>query len=265
MKNHITIFGAGNLTRSILNGIDLSNASHNIDVIDVDKKKRIGLKKYGVSFRTAFTDSISQSDFILLLVKPKEYIKLIKSIDKLLNKKTIIISFMAGISIKQIQDNLSTKVNIIRAMTNLTVSNGKAIIFYYNKISVNKSAMKAESFFKTFSKIKKCKSEDQLDKITALYGSGPAYYVYFNDIITRSFMELGFNRRDSITYADNLISETSNLLKDWPNTKNLIKSIASKGGTTEAALLKLNNEKVRDKVSLAIKSAYDKSKNILKK
>ena len=76
MKNHITIFGAGNLTRSILNGIYLSNASHNIDVIDIDKKKRIGLKKYGVSFRTTFTDSISKSDFILAVGKPKEYIKL---------------------------------------------------------------------------------------------------------------------------------------------------------------------------------------------
>ena len=42
MKNHITIFGAGNLTRSILNGIYLSNASHNIDVIDIDKKKELG-------------------------------------------------------------------------------------------------------------------------------------------------------------------------------------------------------------------------------
>ena len=125
--------------------------------------------------------------------------------------------------------------------------------------------MKAEVFFKTFSKIKKCKSEDQLDKLTALYGSGPAYYVYFNDIITKSFMKLGFNRRDSITYADNLISETSNLLKDSPNTRNLIKAIASKGGTTEAALLKLKNDKVQEKVLLAIKSAYDKSKNILKK
>ena len=45
---------------------------------------------------------------------------------------------MAGISIKQIQDNLSANFNIIRAMTNLTVSNGEAIIFYYNKISTKK-------------------------------------------------------------------------------------------------------------------------------
>ena len=265
MKNHITIFGAGNLTRSILNGIYLSDASHNIDVIDVDKKKRIGLKKFGVSFRTACTDSISKSDFILLLVKPKDSIELIKSIDRFLNKKTIIISFMAGISIKQIQDNLSANFNIIRAMTNLTISNGEAIIFYYNKTPFKKNTMKAEVFFKKFSKIKKCKSEDQLDKLTALYGSGPAYYVYFNDIITKSFMKLGFNRRDSMIYADNLISETSNLLKDSPNARNLIKAIASKGGTTEAALLKLKNDKVQEKVLLAIKSAYDKSKNILKK
>ena len=114
------------------------DASHNIDVIDVDKKKRIGLKKYGVSFRTTFTDSISKSDFILFVSKTKGHIKLIKSIDRFINKKTIIISFMAGISIKQIQDNLSAKFNIIRAMTNLTVSNGEAIIFYYNKISIKK-------------------------------------------------------------------------------------------------------------------------------
>ena len=265
MKNHITIFGAGNLTRSILNGIYLSSASHNIDVIDIDKKKRIGVEKYGVSFKSTLTDSISKSDFILLLVKPKDYIKLIKSIDRFINKKTIIISFMAGITIKQIQDNLSAKINIIRAMTNLTISNGEAIIFYYDKILTKRNTVKAEGFFETFSKIKKCKSEDQLDKLTALYGSGPAYYVFFNDIITKTFIELGFNRRDSISYAENLISETSNLLKDSDSSRSLIKAIASKGGTTEAALLKLKNDRVQEKISRAIKSAYDKSKNIMKK
>ncbi len=125
--------------------------------------------------------------------------------------------------------------------------------------------MKAEDFFKTFSQIKKCKSEDQLDKLTALYGSGPAYYVYFNDIIMKSFIDMGFNRRDSMIYADNLMAGTSNLLKNNPCSSNLIKAIASKGGTTEAALLKLKNNKIQEKVLLAIKSAYDKSKKILKK
>ena len=86
-----------------------------------------------------------------------------------------------------------------------------------------------------------------------------------NQIITKTFIELGFNRRDSISYAENLISETSNLLKDSDSSRSLIKAIASKGGTTEAALLKLKNDRVQEKISRAIKSAYDKSKNILKK
>ena len=61
---------------------------------------------------------------------------------------------MAGISIKQIQDNLSANFNIIRAMTNLTVSNGEAIIFYYNKIPIKKNTMKAEVFLRHFRKLK---------------------------------------------------------------------------------------------------------------
>ena len=69
---------------------------------------------------------------------------------------------MAGISIKQIQDNLSANFNIIRAMTNLTVSNGKAIIFYYNKISIKKNTMKAEVFLRHFRKLKNVRTKISL-------------------------------------------------------------------------------------------------------
>ena len=171
---------------------------------------------------------------------------------------------MAGISIKQIQDNLSANFNIIRAMTNLTVSNGEAIIFYYNKTPFKKNIMKAEAFFKTFSKIKKCKSEDQLDKLTALYGSGPAYYIFFNSIIKRSFEQMGFNKKESDSYTHSLMLDSSELL-GISDSQDLLRAIASKGGTTEAALSQLKKDKVDLSVRRAVQQAYKKSKKILSK
>ena len=103
MKEHITIIGAGNLTMSILGAIRRSRAKFTINVVDIDKKKSSQLKKFGVKLNTTYDDKISKSKLILLIVKPKDYVQALKSIDPYVNSQTIILSFIAGISVNQIE------------------------------------------------------------------------------------------------------------------------------------------------------------------
>lgn len=265
MIKNISIIGAGNLTTSILSAIDRVNNSYIIDLIDIDKNKKSIAKKYNVNFSDTYSNNISKSDLIFLLVKPKEYKKVLKEIKQFELKKSILVSFMAGITHDQIKDNLEENTTVIRCMTNLTIRNFESYIFYYSKSLDKKQTKIIEGFFSQFSKLKRCRIEDEINKLTALYGSGPAYYVYFNKIIIESFIQMGYSKKDSKLYTDDLLKGSTKLIEKRNDSDKIIDEIASKGGTTEAALLEFKKNKINQILSKGIIRAYKKSKAILKK
>jgi len=262
MKEHITIIGAGNLTMSIIEAIKRSRAKLTINVVDIDKKKSSQLKKFGVKLNTTYDDEISKSKFILLIVKPKDYVQALKSIDPCVNSQTIILSFIAGISVNQIEKLLTADVNIVRCMTNLAISARQSYMFYFMKKGSKKVVDKINKFLLTFSVTKKCSEENHINKLTALYGSGPAYYIFFNSIIKKSFQQMGFNEKESDNYTHSLMLDSSELL-GISESQYLLEAIASKGGTTEAALSQLKKDRVDLSVRRAVQQAYKKSKKIL--
>ncbi len=265
MIKNISIIGAGNLTNSILSAISRTNKSYHINLIDIDKNKRSMAKKYNVNFSNSYSSNIYESDLIFLVVKPKEYKTMLRGISGFVSKKSILVSFMAGITHDQISDNVNENTAIVRCMTNLTIKDYKSFVFYYSKSLDNKKTKILINFFSLFSKLKKCHLEDEIDKLTALYGSGPAYYVFFNKIIRDSFLQMGYSKKDSKEYADDLYEGTIKLIYGNNDLDKIISSIASKGGTTEAALLEFKKNKINQSLSKAVKQAYKKSKNILKK
>jgi pyrroline-5-carboxylate reductase len=76
---------------------------------------------------------------------------------------------------------------------------------------------------------------------------------------------MGYSNNDATTFTNDLMHGTSKIIERNKESDNIISSIASKGGTTQAALAELKNNKINSIVSKAIKKAYMKSRNILKK
>tara|TARA_Y100000768_G_scaffold147608_1_gene110129 strand:- start:281 stop:1081 length:801 start_codon:yes stop_codon:yes gene_type:complete len=265
MIKNISIIGAGSLTSSILSAISKLNHSYTITIIDINKNKKSMAKKYGVKFSSTYTRDITKADLILLVVKPKEHKTVLKKINKFTLKNNILISFMAGITHDQIKDNIDADVSIVRCMTNISIKNFKSFIFYFSKSLNTKNLKILQSFFSLFSRFRKCSTEDEIDKVTALYGSGPAYYVFFNEIIRDSFIRMGYSKKDSKELTANLSEGTAKLLEETNDSDKIINAIASKGGTTEAALLELKKNKTKQSLLRAINQAYTKSKSILKK
>ena len=187
-----------------------------------------------------------------------------KSIDPYINSQSIILSFIAGISVNKIEKLFTTNVSIVRCMTNLAISERHSYLFYFLKRSSKNVIDKINKFLAAFSIAKKCPKENNIDKLTALYGSGPAYYIFFNEIIKKSFVQMGFNKKESDEYSHSLMLDSSELLGK-SDSQHLLKCIASKGGTTEAALAQLKKDKVDLCVRRAVQQAYKKSKRILSK
>ena len=90
MINRVTIIGAGNLTSSLLTAINSNRFSYKIDVIDTNEKKKFSLKRFNVNFFSSYTDVITKSNLIILMVKPNNYIEVIKERNPLLCEKMIL-------------------------------------------------------------------------------------------------------------------------------------------------------------------------------
>ena len=265
MIKNISIIGAGSLASSILSAIMRAERSYNINLIDIDKKKKSLARKYNLSFSSNYSSDISKSDLIFLLVKPKEYKIMLKEINQFLSKNVILLSFMAGITHDDIKDNINKNITVVRCMANLTIKNFNSYVFYFSKSLNTKNNMMLKEFFSQFSKSKRYRTENDIDKLTALYGSGPAYYVFFNKIIRESFIKMGYSDRDSREYTNDLLEGSVTLIKENNDLDAIIDAIASKKGTTEAALLEFKKKKINQIFSKGIVHAYKKSKNILKK
>ena len=169
---------------------------------------------------------------------------------------------MAGIKTRQIRELLTHKIKVIRCMTNLAVSVRHSFLFYFIGKSTDTIPRKLNKFLSSFASIKRCASENSIDKLTALYGSGPAYYVFFNDIVKNSFIQMGFNKKESELYTNSLLSGSTNLIAK-NDSLDLLKSIASKLGTNEAALSQLKKEKVHKTKTRKYRACkrYNKKRN----
>ena len=154
---------------------------------------------------------------------------------------------MAGVRLKNINKNINSQ-KVIRVMPNLPLQIGQGVIAWYagaTKLAKNQFAL-INKLFSTFGYSFKVKTENDLNKITAISGSGPAYVFLFMDALIQSAMNLGFSQEQAEEIVLQLLTGSLEYFKSVKNNytpNQLINMVKSKKGTTEAALNKLNTAK----------------------
>lgn len=263
-KNHkkinIGIFGFGNMGQAILRQLEQSaEVKKNLNFLVYS----IGIKKTkNAACLNSFTELIKKSDFIFLCVKPQNFYNL-KTVAA--NDKTFI-SIMAGVKINNIKKIVNSR-NIIRAMPNLPLVVGQGVIAWFadeKKITKNKLII-VKKLFSIFGDNFKVEREADLDKITAISGSGPAYIFLFMDALIKASVNLGFSQKKAEQIILQLMTGSIEYFKSVKNIyslEKLIQMVKSKKGTTEAALNKLNTTKFYKQWQLAISQAHKRAKQI---
>lgn len=278
MKNKLYFIGYGNMAEAIYQRIDKKlfgkifliekNSERRVYINEKNYKKTQVLKELnGIKF--------DNSDIVLLAVKPNQIKSVCEEINSLiLGKKDIpiIISIAAGVTTTAIKNfiinnltNLQNDIDIFRAMPNLCARDGEAITGLYGKSKqINKSNLTTiiSKIFKSIGEILWVKKESDLDIVTAISGSGPAYIFYFIDTMIKSAVELGLDKKNAKKLVIQTVIGSGKAGKSIDNFAEQISKVASKGGTTEAAINLLNKKNLDVIFTQAIKAAYSKSKEI---
>ena len=261
----ILLVGCGHMGSALLDAW-YRKTSFVISVVDPKthlKLKKKYTKKISIYKSIAKINNIKQFNVIIFAVKPQIAKRIISQFCLIDNKSVLFLSIIAGKKINLIEKYLHHPHQIIRAMPNMPAFVEKGITcLVSNSLTTKKNIIIARKLFKSVGKIIWSDRESDIDKVTAISGSGPAYFFLFLEYLIFEAVRLGLKKK----VAEELVYQTAYgsidlLLKSNKSAKELRKRIAVKGGTTEAAInifeKKLQFKKI---IGQALNAAYNRSK-----
>ncbi len=264
----IAVIGAGNMGQALVRGlVEKSVYAQNIHVFDIDKKKLDLIRKETpVKIAKSARFGASLADVVILAVKPQILQAVIEDIATVVSKDTLIISIAAGMPIQRIEQFFKKPVCVVRAMPNMPALVGAGMsAFSPGRHAHPKHRKIAEAILSAFGEVAMV-PEKWLDLVTAISGSGPAYYFLLAEKMIEAAYELGMK----VDLAKKLVYQTALgsgrvLAQTGEDPEELILRVASKGGTTEAALDVFQKKGFGKIVQDAVRAAYKKSIELRKR
>lgn len=257
----IGFIGSGNMAEAIISGMIKSNFSNSdIFILDVNLDRiKYMTEKYNVS-TTEAGKFFEETDIIVLAVKPQIIDKVLSSYKNYIKKEHLLISIAAGITIDKIL-SLSPSEKIVRVMPNTPalISMGISALTYKSKLITDSEKKQVESLMKSIGEFVWLE-ENQMDAVTALSGSGPAYVYRFIDAMIDSGVLIGLNRELARKLVlETVLGSTMMLKYSELSPKELESQVTSPGGTTIHGLVSLEKNNFSPSIKEGIKAAYERS------
>ncbi len=258
----IGLIGCGNMGAAIVNGlVEAGFYPQLIQISDPDPKKIKILKKdSGCKIAKNNRQVASICDVIVLAIKPTHMDSVLDEISRVVPKQTLVISIAAGITIARIQKGFVEKVPVIRVMPNMPALIQEGISAYaLGTHALPKHQAIASEILLSLGQVVEVK-EKSMDAVTAISGSGPAYFFLLAEKMIEAACQLGMkaNVAKQLVYQTALGSAQV-LVSENEDPDVLISRVASKGGTTEAALQVYSRKGFGKIVNDAIQAAYKKA------
>jgi pyrroline-5-carboxylate reductase len=265
MSQKIAFIGAGRMASAIVKGLLEASLFSASDIYCTCGNDATGIKlseATGIQFVENLEPHIETIDFLVLACKPQQLPDLeLPFLDKL--KHLTILSILAGTPIHKLRKAFPLAQNIIRSMPNTPGQIGEGVTAYApEKPLSNSDTSRIESILGALGSVY-CVSESQLDAVTAISGSGPAYVFEFISALTESGKEAGLEAELAQALAEKTVLGSSLLLKESQLSPDALRdAVTSPGGTTEAALKVLNEAHFRAMVQTAVMKAKARSEEL---
>ena len=239
-KPKIAFIGGGNMAKSLIGGlIDKGFSSRCISVSDPVKENLDQLnRKFGIATTSDNTIVVKNVDLIVLCVKPQILESVCKEIQASLNQTPPAISIAAGIPLSLLMDWLGEDTPIIRCMPNTPalVQSGAAGMFANQKVD-KKLRNLAEEIFDAVGLCCWLEKEEDIDLVTAVSGSGPAYFFLFMEAMEKVAIDLGLDQEISRKLIiQTALGAAKMAAESAMNPSELRSCVTSPGGTTEKAV-----------------------------
>lgn len=274
-STHVLI-GAGNMGGALLNGWlngsgpnGLGGAKlepHEILIIDpspgeaAEKALELGAK-----YATGLTKgSASGLKLCLLAIKPQMFAEVGEGLANALPSDVLIISIMAGISLETLGEVFGTR-PVIRAMPNTPAAFGKGITAFVGGVGVTQThKILARTRLKAGGKVLEVETERQIDMVTAVSGSGPAYVFVLTEAMAAAGVQLGLPEALAKELARETVIGSGYMLdKNDHEVSDLRRAVTSPGGTTEAALeVLMSDNGLPSVMRKAVNAAFARSREL---
>ncbi len=261
----IAVIGAGNMGGALVRGlVEKSVYPQNIRVYDVDPKKLGALaKETKTRAEKSGRQCVSLADVVILAVKPQTLPDVVADISGAVDRDALVLSIAAGVTIANLEAWFKRPVALVRAMPNMPALVGCGMSAFAAGRHANARHKKiAEAVLGSFGEAVAV-PEKSLDLVTAVSGSGPAYFFLLAEKMIEAAHEMGMK----VDVAKKLVYQTALgsgrvLAESGDDPEVLIERVASKGGTTEAALKVYKRLGFGKIVQDAVKAAHRRSKEL---
>jgi len=269
VSKKIGIIGCGNMGEAILGRLsNILEKSVSIMVSESDAKRREYIQsKYKIIVEMDNNEVVKFADVIILAIKPRDFETLLKNeICCGVSKDKLLISIAAGVTTKYIESVVGKNIPVIRAMPNMAAAIGEAI----TSISAGRAAEPediklAEEIFSTIGDVVEV-DESKVDAVTAISGSGPAYFFYMIEALIEAGRAAGLKENVVKKFVLKTALGSAKLLDVLKEDPGAMRArVTSKGGTTEAAIKVFELRKFKNIIKDAVKAAKARSKELSKR
>jgi pyrroline-5-carboxylate reductase len=265
MESKIVFVGAGNMAEAMVSGMISANfcAPEKIVLTDIRPDRLAELEaEYGVTGTTGGS-AVRQAEIVVLAVKPQVMDDVLAAIAPELCPETLLISIAAGIPARRIEQALGGRRRVVRVMPNTPAL-----------VGLGASALAAGSYaeeadLEVAETILRCVGltvrveESQMDAVTALSGSGPAYVFYLLEGMLAAAEQMGLDPQTARRLALKTVEGAARLMADSGESAEALRAkVTSKGGTTEAAIQTLDRADVKASIVKALQAAQQRSREL---
>jgi pyrroline-5-carboxylate reductase len=259
----IAILGTGKIGESLLAGLRSSDWA---DIIASSRREERAAElreRHGVEATTSNAEAIKGADVVVLAVKPQDIETLLGEIGHLLKPDQTVLSVAAAVTTARIERHVADDVPVVRSMPNApsTVHEGIAGMCA-GRHAAREHLDRAGTVLRAVGDVVEI-PEEQMDAITAVSGSGPAYYALLAEAMIEAGILLGLSREVSTRLVVQTMLGTAKLLRDERvHPVELREAVTSPGGTTIRAIRELEQAGVRAAFLNAINAAMERSKEL---
>jgi pyrroline-5-carboxylate reductase len=263
---NIGFIGGGNMAEAMISAIIKKSVAPRTDITaaDIDKNKVDHLKKtYGIKTSTDNLAAVENKDIVILAVKPQVLSAAAEAIKGKLAPSQLVISILAGKSIKTISDILQHTC-IVRTMPNTPAQIGEgAAVWTATKEVSDEQKQWAASILGAMGIEVYADDEKYMDMATAVSGSGPAYVFLFIEYWIEAAKKLGFNDDTAAKLVTQTLLGSAHLLQQsGKSPEELRKMVTSPGGTTAEAISAFQHNGLKEIIQKAVYAAFERSKEL---
>lgn len=263
MDKTIGFIGAGKMATAIIKGLLKSGLFDKNHIIASEPNKDYAHKiekELGIKMVHNNREAAAEADIILLAVKPFVVKEVLTEIEDRIDNSKVIITIAAGISSSRVEEILEKEARVIKVMPNTPALLGEGM----SAVCKGEHATEEDfetviKIFESVGKVIKAKEED-IDAITGVSGSGPAFYYYIIDAIAKAGEKLGLDYKTALMLsAQTALGSAKMILESCVEPQQLITNVTTPGGTTAEGNKVLNESNISDILFETVEKTAKKS------